>query len=75
MLHAFMNGECKYKQQQQRFKKDNGNITIIDFEMTYKLRLSRSIIDNGQFALSFPYKSLYNLRRDYSDHRNHLVYN
>lgn len=41
MQDAFMNGDCKYSCKQTRFKKDNANVTIIDMEMHYKLRLSR----------------------------------
>lgn len=45
-----MNAKAKYIQRQQRFKKQNGNVTIIDFDMIFKLRLSRKLSDAGIFA-------------------------
>lgn len=31
MQRAFRNGDCKFRQKQQRFKKNNANVIISDF--------------------------------------------
>ena len=42
-----MSGDARYVQRQQRFKKSNGNVTIYDFNMKFKLRLSRKVSSDG----------------------------
>lgn len=43
MFEDFKSGTGKYSQKQTRFKKRNGNVTIVDMNMEFKLRLSRQI--------------------------------
>lgn len=52
MQRAFRNGDCKFRQKQQRFKKNNANVIISDFQMTFKLRLSRRIDAPGEFTVT-----------------------
>lgn len=47
MYESFKSGRGKYTQMQTRFKKRNGNVTIIDMDMEYKLRLSRCVNEVG----------------------------
>jgi len=69
-----MTGECKYVQKQQRFKKVNGNVTIIDFDMTFKLRLSRKIAQNGICSMTVPYDDLEELKKDYGNSSARMIY-
>lgn len=74
MFEAFKQGAGTYTQQQTRFKKHNGNVTIIDMNMTFKLRLSREINEKGMHVSTDPFKNVYQHSLIYKNPRTQIVF-